>query len=237
MALEICLQMGKVGSSSIVQSFPTVMQLHSWSGDVPIQYFSTKYRGSPLGQLRQAINWRSQFRKASRLLNSTRLRGEPIRIVTGVREPIARNISAYFQTMPSDLSSIESINDVHQEFLAFGAHYTPMFWFDLELKRHFGVDVYAHEFDKERGYSVIRDAGVEVFVYRMENLDNAILALGNFLERPEVKLKASNMASGKPIGATYSAFRKSFVPPKGLRADLYESRYFSHFYDDSDRRW
>lgn len=237
MTLELCLQMGKVGSSTIVRSFPTVMQFHSWSGSAPIQYFSTKYRGTPLGQLRQAYSWRRQFRKASVLWDRARLSGETVKIVTGVREPLARNISAYFQTMPDDFVSSEPIEDVHGEFLAFGAHYVPNVWFDLELKRHFGLDVYAHKFDKDRGYSVIREAGIEVFVYRMENLDDAIEALGDFLGRPGVKLAASNRASDKPIATTYEAFRKSFVPPEGLRADLYGSRYFRHFYEDWDRQW
>jgi hypothetical protein len=163
--------------------------------------------------------------------------GELVKIVTGVREPLARNISAYFQTMPDDFVSSDPIENTHREFLAYGAHYAPLLWFDLELNRHFGVDVYDHKFDKEQGYTVIREAGIEVFVYRIENLDNAIVALGDFLGRPGARLRISNKASDKPIATTYQAFCNTFVPPDGLRSDLYESRYFRHFYEDRDRLW
>ena len=233
----ICLQMGKVGSSSIAASFDGVVQLHSWSPSVPIQYFSTRYRGTALGYLKQRLHWRRMFAKAKESVELARLNGEQIIIVVGVRDPIDRNISAFFQTFPNTINKDYDLGLAQQEFLAFGAHYTPIVWFDLEIRRNFGVDVFDFPFEKSQGYSVFQAQGATFLLYRIDVLDRVLPVIGELTGQHTFASSKVNSSDQKVIADLYTKFRATFVPPAGMVTDLYQSRYFRHFFSLEDQKW
>ena len=45
-------------------------------------------------------------------------------------------------------------------------------WFDTELKDHFGLDIFAEPFDREKGFGIYKKNNIEVFVYKLEKLNS-----------------------------------------------------------------
>ena len=78
-------------------------------------------------------------------------------LVTPIREPIGRNISALFENFDEffdgdaeNMSASEAIATFVERY----SHGEPLTWFDQETKAVFGIDVYETPFDHERGYSI-----------------------------------------------------------------------------------
>src|SRR5947209_8998852 len=88
----------------------------------------------------------------------------PAKIVSLVREPIARNISFYFET----LDVLWQTENAHEkvgleclmaEFKDRFTHERVLEWFDTEFKPTLGIDVYEHTFPREAGFLRI-DSGL-----------------------------------------------------------------------------
>ena len=119
-------------------------------------------------------------------------------LATQVREPIARNVSAFFQNLRRvwvhqlppepralclrllDQKSAAGPDDVHAAAAAlvvqFQGRYRREFtdhWFDEEMKGVFGIDVFATPFPRERGWQLYRAGRVRLLLLRLENLAGA----------------------------------------------------------------
>ena len=71
-------------------------------------------------------------------------------------------------------------------------------WFDNELKRHFGVDVYQYDFDKERGYSTIQKGDVEVLIIKFEKMKEVgEKCIGEFIGDTNFKINDYNISKDK----------------------------------------
>ncbi len=86
------------------------------------------------------------------------------KIITLVRDPIARNISSFFEENMMGLydphfyeryrQGQAQISDFIQTFFDKYPHYLPLRWFDLEIKAVFNIDVFQDPFDFERQYQM-----------------------------------------------------------------------------------
>lgn len=224
-----CYQMGKVGSSALIASIPNSIQLHSWSSDLPIKYFSSKYYGSNMGQQAQRIRWYFTYQAARQSLRKTIAAGETPKFIIGVREPVSRNISGFFQAL-GEKSDLRNVADIETEFYTYCPHAVPISWFNIELKRHFEIDVYNYEFNKDHGYSVISANGMSIFLYRFEDLNKMALPISEFIEQPDFCLKRKNDGSDKKTGTLYRHLKQEFEPAPEYVSWLHSSKYFKHFY-------
>ncbi|GAB0120261.1 hypothetical protein Acid7E03_43330 [Acidisoma sp. 7E03] len=109
-------------------------------------------------------------------------------------------------------------------------------WFNKELKAVFGVDVYRHPFDQDKGYSIIKHDHVEVLVIKLEKLSCLEGVVGNFVGRPEFKLLKSNEARHKAYYPLYKDLKERIKIPREL-IDLYyaDNGYMNHFYSDREK--
>jgi len=257
-------QMGKVGSSTVrntllLRGLHPVLHLHTFS---PLREKRAEEVAVPEALeeplVREIEHARSVFASLStraRLqltlhewMNERRLRrhllrpGRPLKIITSVREPIAANVSMFFQLLPwytggryaPDRISTEALI---QLFFERYSCYRPLIWFDEEMKFQTGVDVYQHEFPGERGSLAFRKGHVEVLVLKTET-DDVVKekALSEFVGAPNIRLVKSNVAADKAYARQYSEFKERIRFPDAFFQSMYASRYAQHFYSDAEIR-
>jgi hypothetical protein len=240
----LVFQMGKVGSSSVFYS----LQRAALSASVYHAHMLTD-----LDEMEAAI--RSRYPDASQTLdqieNGRMIRDEldsdPNRswsVITMTRDPIAQNVSAFFQRLPEiapELAAPDSPVPSNQEVEAlvrafeerYGEHKSPLNWFDDQFTPVFGVDLLAQPFAKERGWD-ISTAGVHrVLSATMESLDSSgSEAIGSLLGRRSFQLLRRNEGKRKGYSTRYEAFCKAYRPTDDYIERMYDSRMVRHFYTD-----
>ncbi len=196
--------------------------------------------------------WQSQYvlREIRKGMNNT-----SFKIITLVRDPIARNVSHFFETLylVNDYDyrkkmRFQSIDDTVKEitplfFDHFLGHDVPLHWFDRELKAIFDTDVFNVPFLKFKGYQVYQGEKAEVLVIRLEDLNECVdAAIRDFLGIKGLQLVRSNMGADKDYSRLYRAFLENLTLPKSYLNEMYESKYARHFYTPEEienfkRKW
>lgn len=191
------------------------------------------------------------------------LQYRPIKIISGVREPVSREISAFFQflavsdtfLLDYNYSFEDSIylylsgtvykdtwnNNVYlkqgyNRYLLSNIKYGCEFdWFDLELKKYWNIDVYKEEFNQKQGYKIYKNKNVEVFVYQLEKLSTLEEELRQFIGQNDFTLHKVNINEGKNYYKLYRDTLDAIKLPKKF-FDFYYSQnlYFQHFYSLED---
>jgi hypothetical protein len=169
--------------------------------------------------------------------------GERLDIVTVVRDPVARNMSSFFQVADLqygiDLGALEAageLDEVTRLFLeTFDEHDLPLRWLDDELRAATGVDLYESDFDVERGWSIVEGARARVLVLRTDRLaDTFAGAVDAFLDRPGIALLQRNVSAEKATGGLYDEFRRQPRLPESYLDQMYSSRFARHFFTDDE---
>lgn len=247
----VVYQMGKVGSSTIVAS------LHALPLQRPIYHVHTlisegirdrrrKYEkmfkhGAPVDLRRASHLHASQY--LSRRIKRGAYGGK-WKVVSLVRDPVAMNVSSFFQIIdyyiPDFFSRLAdgrlSIEDGIDIFLKECDHDNALIWFDMELKSTFGVDVFATPFSTSKGYGIYLGDNADVLVLRLESVDAcAELAFRDFLGVEDFKLVPANVSEGKSYFAAYNAFKEKLVLPESYLDNMYESKFAQHFYTQAER--
>jgi hypothetical protein len=230
-------QMGKVGSSSILYSLhnsrlnSAVFRVHVLSDDLIAR-----------GELIK----KSAKQGTMAHLNNVALREQLLsgnrrwKIISVVREPVGRNISAFFQNLdlytpdiaPDDISQVQVLqNTFFNDF----DHERPLIWFDYELKSLLGIDVYSKPFLTEQGYAEYFTELYDLLILRMEDLNTiGTQALKRFLNMPEFELVQANIGSEKNYANVYAKLRGQIDIPRAYLERMYESKYARHFYSASE---
>lgn len=243
-------QMGKVGSTSITEAlreagYRRVYQLHFLN---------------PSNMAESEAVYRTLFPRLKRLdrhlINSFYVRGliekptvgERWKILTLIREPMARNVSAFFQNMDLEFDPEERVinraggrewsgqlDDLIDLFLEDFQHQSTSRWFDDEIKYVFGVDVLGEPFDMERGFKIYDGRNADVLLIKYERLNEVMAdALTEFLGITNVSLGSQNKAEDKYYSAQYRAFLESGNLPQWYLDKLYGSRTIRHFYSEEE---
>jgi Putative capsular polysaccharide synthesis protein len=238
-------QMGKVGSSTVFDSLKSAML------DRPI--FHIHFLDPENIQRAESMLWRhfgghcSVNRWAlyeSRFVIKHFLQRpiEGIQIISLVREPISRNISSFFANLdlfiPDCSAKFEvgkiGVPDITRHFLRdFHEHTHPLVWFDIEMKRVFGIDVFSseHLIRRDQGSYVHRRDRVQLLLLRVEDLDKvAVHALQEFLRIKDLELKVANEARRLEYNRVYREFKANLTLPEEYLEQMYESKYARTFY-------
>jgi hypothetical protein len=256
----IIFQMGKVGSKSVKRS------LEALNLDMAIyhSHLLTKTRIRETEKQRKKFfrtkresylkrPWMNQFlrKQIDRGLN-----GKKWKIVTLTRDPIARNVSTFFENLEirscndqngfvieSDYYDIDALTVTSDDvqvltdlFFDRVKHDSPLEFFDRELKGVFGVDVYGNEFPKSEGYKIYNDKRADVLLIRLEDLDRCgPIAFKEFLGIENFTLSNENVGSKKIYGPLYSRLKKEIKFPESYLDKFYNSKFMKHFYTDQER--
>lgn len=164
----------------------------------------------------------------------------PCAVITLTREPIARNVSAFFQNLGHELGGAAPWRcptpELVAAFLSRCEHEYPVRWFDTELRHVLGVDVYGVPFDPAIGHVRIDHARYPTLVLRCElpDADKGRL-VGEFLGLGAITLPRANAAEDKAYAQAYRAFTTALCVPRTLAGALLQSRYARHFYSAVER--
>ncbi len=96
------------------------------------------------------------------------------------------------------------------------------------------VDITAYPFDQEKGYAIIKEGNVEVFVYQLEKLNHIVPELSAWLGVPFDKLINGNQASDKWLGENYKQAQKDIKITQAYFDDCYHQPYVQHCYSPAD---
>lgn len=242
-------QCGKVGSDSLTKSIELhgLRASHCHTLDLPYTYNKS-----------YGVIWNNNIKNKISNFNG--------KIIVAIREPISRDISAYFQYLWVRLEELKEIYKIDDIFKGFeDIFYTPYIkknikrndffgvknkseqlknskgfefdWFDLELKKYFGFDIYEHTFDTEKGVSVYNHNGIEIMVLQTEKLNALEETIGEFLNIKEFKLQMANDNSSKVYKYLYENFKQNLKLNRGY-VDFYynENQWFQHFYSKENRQ-
>lgn len=208
-------QMGKVASTAIYQ----MLAGSGYPGLVAHAHSFTPYHSS------------GPIRSLFRHINSEKPK---VKIITLVREPVSRNISAFFQNFKRDtgkdvLDANLSISQIRNVFLKNYPHEVPLVWFDNNIKKHFKIDVYQYPFPS-CGFLQIHKGNTSLLILRhdLKNQQKEKL-ISEFTGISNLALSNDNVGSEKRYADLYSDFKESKLPLSHLYY-LASSRYMKHFF-------
>jgi hypothetical protein len=228
-------QMGKVGSSSVKESL--------WAQALPVFHV---HRMNPVNIQRVHREYLENDetppndRKGKMLYNSIVRKGRRAKFISLVREPVGRNISAFFENFKRFVGVKYAQTDFTIERLAATfidayRHTVPLMWFDWEVKSVLGIDIYQHPFSQERGWLVVEKGNFELLVIKLEIEDSRKeSAIADFLGLDEFKLVRANVAREKKYAKMYQDFLRVVKLPKAYIEIMCSAEYTRHFYSDSE---
>ena len=108
-------------------------------------------------------------------------------------------------------------------------------WFDYEMKAFWNIDVYRHPFDREAGYTIIRQGHTELLVLKLERMDSLEPVIGEFVGVPDFTLRRINEGGKKIYSCLYAELKRRFVPEQAY-LDYYfrDNPKVRHFYTDKE---
>ena len=253
-------QMGKVGSKTVEVSLSKTFETLGLV--IPI-YHTHALNEFEIGR-QLAAQEKKQRNPESRL--TALAHGERIRklidenpaqhwnVITLVRDPIARNIAAFFHNLTEYIPdwherySIDALDahEVQEVFLEVAPAYDrAALWFDIQMSAipAFGIDVYATPFPHDIGYKIYPgSARASLLLIRLENLTEcATKAMQEFLGLENFTLYNTNVADVKNYADLYRKF-KDLPLPSGYVEKIYQTQLTRHFYSEVEldmfkRKW
>lgn len=180
-------------------------------------------------------NYRENF-----ILNKNKKQN--IKVITLMRDPIARAISWYFEFIYPGFIRHEInrggniFNDIMELIRRTGVKESRnnlLYWFDIEIKRVFDIDIYQYDFDREKGYAVIKEGNTEILLLTLENLNQNEEIIGDFLGVKNFKLFNSNLGEQKEYSYLYEEIRQELkVDASIVELHFICNERIKHFYTD-----
>ncbi len=96
------------------------------------------------------------------------------------------------------------------------------------------IDIMKEPFDKEKGYCIIKEDNIEVFVYQLEKLNDIVPALSEWVGVPFDSLVINNVGESKWNGASYKQAQKELKFSQEYFDKCYSEPYVKHFYSEED---
>jgi hypothetical protein len=246
-------QMGKVGSVNtyltLKKKLPdqAIYHIHNLNSE----HFSKIWEAMQLDQHYHAFTFGHSCITKYLSEHIEEIKGQKsIKIITGVREPIARNISWFFQIIdcacvfPEFFIKYEkgliTMDDIIKKFwsqnFVYGKQYD---WFEEELEAVFGIDIASIDFPKEKGYAIANfpDRNIELLVLKLEKLDSCLKeALETFLEVENLNCERLYPADflDENDYLIYENLRKSLTFSDEYLEEIYDQPLVRHFYTDEE---
>lgn len=160
------------------------------------------------------------------------------KIISLVRDPVARQIAAMWQSISQvHLYSAEvDFAEIEEHFFPEKSIVGGFGWFIGQMKRVFNIDVFEYPFDREKGYSIIKKGNIELLLMKMEKLNELEGVIGTFLNIENFKLKNENEGLEKPYRFAYRDYKADFKLSKEALDKVYEkNEHTRHFYTEQER--
>lgn len=163
-----------------------------------------------------------------------KVKTEPIKVITLVREPIARDFSQYFQGYALHCVDKKSIQDVLLEFAEEDYQFK---WFDGEIKALLGIDIFEYPFDREKGFGLIKKDNIEILILKLESLNQNTDILGEFVGVENLELKNANESDKKSYAKLYKEAKDTIVIPQKIIDRYYKgNERMDYFYTETEKK-
>jgi glycosyltransferase involved in cell wall biosynthesis len=236
-AIAVCTA-GKTGSSSVIRTLEreriSVVQIHELDAGAVDRNEADRLRLQP--RFLPHHLWASQY-------YGDRIRdGRLSRLITLTRDPLAQDLSMFFQTAErrGHLAAVRQLDVDGQldalstRFVQLHDHAVILDWHAAELHRHAGIDVYDHPFTPGRPNWIVA-GDVTLLVLRTEDLAQCgAIALTELCGRDIGHLEHANIGASKRYGELYERFVASVDLPCWLIDAAYSSKYARHFYQPNE---
>jgi len=230
--IPVVYTMGKVASTAISQAIIAAglpcTDVHTLNrAQLMRRVFGTVARGHiPQRHLRDALwSQRKLTRQKHRYL-----------YISLVRDPIARNLSAYFENRHFLSAHDRQITDPHQVLAHFHATYThrqPLTWFAREFETQLGIDVYAQAFPQQQKFSY--DAATNTVIFRTDCPDATKSAVLSQLLARDITVGRSNLGTQSDYHALYAQVQATASFDPTFVQQTYDTRFARHFWTAPER--
>lgn len=233
-------QIGKVGSMSIftpLRKHLAVPVFHTHVLHSDMRYFHEDDPTPPPGRAFIPPHVVHAKRVRARFLRHRK----PLAVISLVREPVGRNISAFFENLrrfphlrtPTGFAPFETMRDT---FFKEWPHHEMEEWFDDQVLQPLGVDVFQKPFNREKGFGIFRHHQHKFLIMHTELPDHAkARAVRRFLDFEGFRLaKSQNVGAQKEYAESYKEFLARIELPEAYLDEMYQSRYATHFYSPKD---
>lgn len=159
-------------------------------------------------------------------------RERPVKVISAAREIVSWTLSGMFHNQgAATLNVADAVAMVEERF--WNQCQSGLSWFD---HRYFcDLDVYAHPFDHDAGWSRIQHRGIDLLLYRQEDLSRLEAPLAAFFDLDTLRLPQRNVGEDKGYADLYRKVMREFRMPGNLLSSLYDTPYMRHFYSDAER--
>lgn len=160
---------------------------------------------------------------------------KPVSIITAIREPIARNISDFFQDFKAynsgkDFKEI-SVDDSIGNFINNYPHHLPNIWFQEEFSNILNIKLDDIHFDTDKKFARFERDNLRLLILRTDLENNKKdKILNDFLSSQEIKVGLRNAQDQKAYHTFYSEFKRKIILPKNLVDEIYSHEYVQIFY-------
>lgn len=159
------------------------------------------------------------------------------KIICLVRDPVARRVSEMWQNMKTRTRyAIDAdFREVEKYYFDCAFENIEFYWLENEMKKTFHLDVFEYPFDKESGYSIIKQGNIELLLMKMEKLDKMETVIGNFLGIEGFQFRNDNVGSEKAYRFALEEYKKCFSVSKERLEEIYKkNNHLRHFYSDQE---
>lgn len=181
---------------------------------------------------------------------------DKIKIIVTIQEPISHILSMIYQQLSSPYDNyfnlimrksfknqedfLQKIDNIYLFFTLYTQKRDKLpqtLYMDrfIEIFNNQIVNLFQHDFDKEKGYSIIKQGEIEVFVYQQEKMNDIVDDLSTWIgENKFTELKKSDSAIAKWIKPHYKLAQKEIKFSQGFFDNCYNQDWVKHFYSDYD---
>ncbi|WP_198658921.1 putative capsular polysaccharide synthesis family protein [Winogradskyella tangerina] len=234
--LVLIYQMGKVASSSIYYSLKEknliVYHVHRLNKKYIQEVHESIYKKT--GEVESKVVDKRGIRLFNMFIKSNK---RPVYVISMVRNPIERNISAFFQnkehyTRLVNYSNTEELIDL---FYNIYDHETPLLWFDKEFNQSLNTDIYETAFPKEKKYQILKSNNYNILLLRVDLEDQAKeKIIKEFLGLKQFELKNKNVGAQKNYYSEYKEFKQNIKLEKGYIDKMLNSKFVKFFYTENE---
>lgn len=153
-------------------------------------------------------------------------------IIAGVRDPFSRPISAFFEQIHyrGGLASEACLGSVIKTFEEISDMRATLDWFDSEIKRLTGINVYDYSFNHQKGFVVLEGGKYKIFIYRVDKLNNLEKEIGEFLDIDNFRIESVNKASEGDYPELSKSMMETYRYSESDVECFLRSKYLNHFY-------
>lgn len=161
---------------------------------------------------------------------------QPVKIITTIREPIARNMSAFFEVFKFHTGYHVNewkggFDELYHLFIQKLNHNYPLTWFDEEFKNILGLNIYDYAFNSEQKFQLIKKDNLDVLLLRVDLPDlEKEKQIKKFLDLADFKLINENIGLKKEYADLYSHFKNEIKPSIEYVNSMLNSNFTKHFF-------